>query len=124
MLTGSVAARDKSKGLVITSIDMSQNCILSLVVTAVDGKELKDTDPSGRFEFEPGEHTISAYGGGNPGLCPSFSSGTQRDALNSGRIAEGTITIDVEAGQEYFVGAEIGSRDPEEWKIKVWRTKD
>jgi hypothetical protein len=111
--------------VVVTAIDMSQNCILPLVVTAVDGKELGSTDPSGRFEFEAGEHTISGYAGGNPASCSSFSSGVQRyQAAHGGKLGEGSVTIDVEAGKEYNLGVDIRSREPAEWEMKVWKIKD
>ena len=122
---GSPAAGDRNTGVVVTAIDMSQNCILSLVVTAVDGEKLGITDPSGRFEFEAGEHTISGYAGGNPASCSNFSTGVQRyQANHGGKLGEGSVTIDVEAGKEYNLGVDITSRDPDEWEMKVWKIKD
>jgi hypothetical protein len=108
-------------GIVLNSVDESLSCILPVIVTAVDGEEQKDTDMTGRYEFEPGKHTISGYGGGNPAECSTFATGAQREALNSGKIGEGTLDFNVESGKEYYIGIDVRSNKPERWKIVVWK---
>ncbi len=123
LLTGAapLAAEDAEKGVVVTSEDLSQRCIMALVVTAVDGTEVDDTDASGRFEFEPGVHSISGYAGGDPSQCETFAAEGGVALAEGQRIGESTLKLDVEAGKEYYLGVDTRSKDQSRWKIVAWK---
>lgn len=117
-------AEEKVKpGVVVTSEDASQRCMLPLVVTAVDGKKLKDTQSSGRFEFEPGKHSVTGYGGGNPTMCASFAAKHSKLATEGAMLGASTLNLDVISGKEYFLAIDIRSDDPAKWKMVAWKIK-
>lgn len=116
-----LAASDAEFGLVVTSEDLSERCILSVVVTAVDGKEVKETDVTDRFEFEPGQHSISGYGGVDPSLCATFAGESPVVLTDGERIGESTLKFPVEAGKEYYLGVDVRSTDRSKWKIVTWK---
>lgn len=110
------------KGVVVTSEDASKRCILALVVTAVDGQKVAEGQPTDRFEFEPGPHSISGYGAGDPGQCATFAAeGGLPVPAEGTHIGESTLSLDVEAGKEYFLGVDVRSKDESRWKIVAWK---
>ena len=117
------AAEEVEKGVVITAEDQSQRCILALVVTQVDGQEVKKGEPSDRFEFEPGEHTISGYGAGDPSLCATFSGENGIPMPEGERIGESALKLNVEPGKVYYLGVDVRSTDKSRWKVVAWKIK-
>jgi nucleoid-associated protein YgaU len=117
------AAEEVEKGVVITAEDQSQRCILALVVTQVDGQEVKEGEPSDRFEFEPGEHTISGYGAGDPSLCATFSGENGIPIPEGERIGESALKLNVEPGKVYYLGVDVRSTDKSRWKVVAWKIK-
>lgn len=125
LIAGTAAAAEEAveKGIVLTSEDQSQRCILPLIVTAVDGEEVQEGAPSDRFEFDPGPHSISGYGGGDPSQCATFSAEGGTAVAEGERIGEGTARLNVEAGKEYSLGVDVRSPDRKSWKIVTWKIK-
>ncbi len=124
LLTASTAAfaEEEEKGLVLTFEDQSHRCILGMVVTAVDGRALEEGEPSDRFEFEPGEHTISGYGVGDPAKCATFAADGGLP-IPEGPIGESTLKLDVEPGKEYSLGVDVRSKDTARWRVVAWKIK-
>lgn len=116
-------AEEPKTGIVVTSEDASSRCILPLVVTAVDGTAVAEGQPSDRFEFEPGEHTFAGYGAGDPSQCATFAAEGGLPIPEGGRIGEGTLQLNVEAGKEYYLGVDVRSKDESRWKVVAWKIK-
>jgi len=113
----------KTTATVITNEGLSERCILSTVVTAVDGKQVTATDKTDTFEFEPGEHSISGYGGVDPTKCATFT-GENAVAITEGeRIGESTLKFTVVAGKTYYTGVDVRKADKSSWKLVVWQIK-
>ena len=118
------AGEEAATGLVVTSEDQSQRCILALVVTEVNGQAIEEGQPSDRFEFEPGQHTVSGYGGGDPSQCATFAAEGGLPVPGEGeRIGESTLKLNVEAGKEYYLGVDVRSKDKSRWKVVAWKIK-
>lgn len=113
----------KTTATVITNEGLSERCILSTVVTAVDGKEVKPTDKTDTFEFAPGEHSISGYGGVDPTKCATFT-GDKPVVLSAGEhIGQSTLKFTVVAGKTYYTGVDVRKADKSTWKLVVWQIK-
>jgi hypothetical protein len=113
----------KTTATVITNEGLSERCILATVVTAVDGKEVTATDKTDTFEFEPGEHSISGYGGLDPTKCATFS-GDNPVAITEGEhIGQSTLKFTVVAGKTYYTGVDVRKADKNTWKLVVWQIK-
>jgi len=117
----SLQAEDPEMAVVVTSEHLAQRCVLSVVVTAVDGVEVKDSDQTGRFEFEPGEHTVSGYGGDDPSLCANFNGEDAVEIAEGERMGESTATFEVVAGKTYYLGVDVRKKDKGTWKIVTWK---
>lgn len=113
------AAETKSEAepaVVVTSEGLVERCILPLVVTEVDGEALEED--AGRYELEAGNHSFSGYAQGDFSACATVAeAGLDADSP----IGEGSTTVDVPAGKEYFLGLDVRNADPETWKIVTWR---
>ena len=118
---GKAPAEKPKTGLVVTSEDASARCMLPLVVTAVDGKPIAEGQPADRFEFEPGEHSLSGYGAGDPGKCATVAAEGGLPIPEGGQIGESTLKLNVEAGKEYYLAMDVRSKDKALWKVVVWK---
>jgi len=113
----------KTTATVVTNEGLSDRCILSTVVTAVDGKEVSATDKTDTFEFAPGEHSISGYGGVDPTKCATFT-GDKAVAITEGEhIGQSTLKFTVVEGKTYYTGVDVRKADKSTWKIVVWQIK-
>ncbi len=111
------AAAEPEPGVVVTSEGLVERCILPLVITKVDGEDVEED--AGRYEFEAGSsHSFSGYAQGDFGTCATIA-----DAKlgADSPIGEGTTTVSVPAGKEYFLGLDVRKSDPKTWKIVTWR---
>jgi hypothetical protein len=103
-------------GVVITSEGLVEKCILPLVVTKLDGEDLEED--AGRYEFESGSHSFSGYSQGDFSACATIATaGLGADSP----IGEGSTTVTVPAGKEYYLGLDVRKSDPATWKIVTWR---
>ncbi len=114
-------AADPEKAVVITSEHLAQRCILSVIVTAVDEVPVKDTDESGRYEFEPGEHSITGYGGDDPSLCSTLAGEGAVEVAEGDRIGDSTLKFDVVAGKTYWLGIDVRRKDKSTWRVVNWK---
>jgi len=117
------ATPPKTTATVVTNEGLSEHCILATVVTAVDGKEVKATDKTDTFEFAPGEHSISGYGGVDPTKCATFA-GDKPVTITAGEhIGQSTLKFTVVAGKTYYTGVDVRKADKSTWKVVVWQIK-
>jgi hypothetical protein len=109
-------APEAEPSVVVTSEGLVERCILPLVITEVDGEELEED--AGRYEFADGSHSFSGYAQGDFSACPTIAeAGLGADSP----IGEGSTTVNVPAGKEYFLGLDVRKADPKTWKIVTWR---
>lgn len=110
------AAVEPEPGVVITTDGLVERCILPVVITEVDGEAIEED--AGRYEFMSGAHTFSGYSQGDFSVCKTIAdAGLGADSP----IGEGTITVTVPNGKEYFLGLDVRKADPKTWKIVTWR---
>jgi hypothetical protein len=120
--TASVSASDDEIGVVVTNEGLSERCILTLVLTSVDGEEV-DAETSGTYEMEAGSHSFAGYAGEDPTLCATFSDENAIAIAEGERIGEGEMNLNVAAGKSYYLGVDVRSRDKSKWKIVAWKIK-
>jgi hypothetical protein len=116
------SAEEGATGVVVTTEGLSERCILTLVLTSVDGEEV-DAESSGTFDLEPGPHHFGGYAGDDPTLCATFNDENAIAISEGDRIGEGEMTLNVAAGKEYYLGVDVRSRDKSKWKIVAWKIK-
>jgi hypothetical protein len=117
------AAPPKTTATVVTNEGLSERCILSTVVTAIDGKEVKATDKTDTLEFAPGEHSISGYGGPDPTKCATFTGDNPVVITEGELIGQSTLKFTVVEGKTYYTGVDVRQADKSTWKIVVWQIK-
>ncbi len=110
------AAAEPEPAVVVTSEGLVDRCILPITVTSVDGEEVEED--AGRYEFEAGSHSFSGHSQGDFSACATIAeAGLGADSP----IGEGSTTVNVPAGKEYFLGLDVRKADPATWKIVTWR---
>lgn len=116
------APPEPTTGTVVTDQGWVERCILAMVVTAVDGVAITDADPVEKIEFEPGEHTVSGYANDEDrSPCATFSGDKAVVVPEGTKIGESTVTVNVVAGKEYFLGIDVRSTDQKKWKVVTWK---
>lgn len=102
--------------VVVTNEGLVERCILPLVVTSMDGEAVEED--AGRYEVEAGSHTFSGYAQGDFSACATIAdAGLGADTP----IGEGSTTVNVPAGKEYFLGLDVRKADKSTWKVVTWR---
>ncbi len=102
--------------VVVTNEGLVERCILPLVVTSMDGEAVEED--AGRYEVEAGSHTFSGYAQGDFSACATIAdAGLGADSP----IGEGSTTVNVPAGKEYFLGLDVRKADKSTWKVVTWR---
>ena len=114
-------------GVVVTTEGLPERCILAVVITEVDGEDVTGVENEGRFELEAGKHSFSGYGvvgedGTDVEMCATFADNAI--AVNPGdELGKGSMTVDVKAGKEYYLGLDVRRADKSTWKIVAWKIK-
>lgn len=102
--------------VVVTNEGLVERCILPLVVTSMDGEAVEED--AGRYEVEAGSHSFSGYAQGDFSACATIAdAGLGADSP----IGEGSTTVNVPAGKEYFLGLDVRKADKSTWKVVTWR---
>lgn len=113
---GKEAAAESEPAVVVTNEGLVERCILPLVVTKVDGEDVEED--AGRYELEAGSHSFAGYAQGDYSACATIAdAGLGADSP----IGEGSATVDVPAGKEYFLGLDVRKADKSTWKVVTWR---
>ncbi len=114
--TSDDSAEEVPPAVVITNEGLLDRCILPLVITEVNGEAIEQD--AGRYEFEAGSQSFSGYAQGDFTECKTIAeAGLGADSP----IAEGTTSVNVPAGKEYYLGLDVRKSDPGTWKIVTWR---
>lgn len=113
---GEAAQPEAVPAVVVTNEGLVERCILPLVVTSVDGEGVEDD--AGRYELEAGSHSFSGYAQGDFAACATIAdAGLGADSP----IGEGSTTVNVPAGKEYYLGLDVRKADKSTWKVVTWR---
>ncbi len=108
-------AKKTDKAMIVTSVDKAAQCISSVHVLKIDGREARVQRMG--FDLEPGKHTLSGKAFINTSFCPTV-----------GRVSNQNHTppleAEFEAGKTYWVGLDHSSPDRRDWKYVTWKVKD
>jgi len=113
LLSPMVSAWDESKARIVTMIDKPAECLSSVAIQQIDGKEVT-VSPQG-FELDPGHHTMNGRAKINTRLCSVV-----RGNVN---VAVPPLEADFQAGKTYFIGMNYNSSNRADWKLEVWKTE-
>jgi hypothetical protein len=112
----SAAEAEAEPAVVVTSEGLVDRCILPLIITEVNGEAIEED--AGRYEFEAGSQSFSGYSQGDFSACATIAeAGLGADSP----IGEGSTTVKVPAGKEYYLGLDVRKSDPKTWKVVTWR---
>ncbi|MDA3933944.1 MAG: hypothetical protein PF630_06415 [Gammaproteobacteria bacterium] len=112
-----IASPNEPHGLVVTSVDREAANIYSVYAVAVDGQELARRENA--LWLKPGEHTIKAINKTtmNRNFVPGLRGDRSREAIEP-------LTLNVEAGKNYYVGLKANSGRRSDWKLVVWQVEE
>ncbi len=113
----------KTTATVVTNEGLSERCILSTIVTEVEGKAVAAGDKTDTFEFAPGEHSIAGYGGVDPSKCATFMGDKAVKLTADEHIGQSTLKFTVVAGKTYYLGVDVRKPEKSTWKVVVWQIK-
>jgi hypothetical protein len=114
VLLSANAVADDYKARVITGTDKPVQCISSIQVTRIDGKEVKVNKLA--FDIEPGMHSISGraiFVGSN---CPALRGNDQHQVPD--------LIFVFESGKTYYLGLDHSARNRKGWHYTVWKIED
>lgn len=112
-----IASPNEPHGLVVTSVDREAANIYSVYAVAVDGQELARRENA--LWLKPGEHTIKAINKTtmNRNFVPGLRGDRSREAIEP-------LTLNVEAGKNYYVGLKADGGKRSDWKLVVWQVEE
>ena len=113
-LPGLSIAGPADKAKIITGNEKPTECISSVQVNAIDGKQIY-VQPLG-FDIEPGKHTITARAVINTSFCTAVGPGT-------GKNTAAPLEAEFEAGKTYYLGYDHSSSNRKDWKLVVWKVE-
>ena len=105
---------DEDKARVITGTDKPVQCISSIQVNRIDGKEVLVNKLA--FDIQPGMHTLSGraiFVGSN---CPALRGNDQHQVPD--------LKFVFEAGKSYYLGLDHSARNRKDWHYTVWKVED
>ena len=116
MLPAALHAGNADRAQVVTHQKDLGNCIGPVVITHIDGRT-RQLPPLG-FELEPGSYTLGGISAPSGGLCISARSS------RSSPPPIPPLEAVFEAGKQYFIGFDHSSKDPQEWRLLIWKIQD
>jgi len=102
------------KAKVLTGTEKPAECISSVQVTSIDGKQVY-VQPLG-FDIEPGKHSLTGRAIINTSFCKAVGPSTVRDKPEP-------LEAEFEAGKTYYVGYDHSSNDRKDWKLVIWQVE-
>ena len=113
MLPVSVFSADPTKARIITSDQRITQCISSMHIRQVDGKERQL--PALGFDLKPGIHTLQGTAKLNLTFCPVLRE------MHKTNVPP--LQALFEAGKTYYIGLDHSSKSREDWRIVVWKVE-
>jgi len=102
------------KALVFTGIEKPDQCLSSVVIREIDGRET--VTGSQRFELEPGTHTMNGHANINTTFCAVAGNGEGPGVPD--------LQAEFEAGKTYYIGLDHSSGNRDEWELIVWKVEE
>jgi hypothetical protein len=103
------------KAKIITGTEKPTECISSVHVNAIDGKQVY-VQPLG-FDIEPGKHTLTGRATINTSFCKAVGPSTGKDKVEP-------LEAEFEAGKTYYLGYDHSSNSRKDWKLVIWKVED
>ena len=99
---------------IITGNEKAAECISSVQVNAIDGKQVY-VQPLG-FDLEAGQHALTARTAINTSFCKAVGPSIGTDSTPP-------LEADFEAGKTYYVGFDHSSSNRKDWKLVIWKVE-
>ena len=115
LLSLTLNAGDSATVKIVTSFEKPTECISSIQVNKIDGREVK-VQPLG-FSIAPGKHSLSGRAIINTTFCTAVGRGSNRAKIEP-------IEADFEAGKTYYLGYDHSSPHRKDWKFVIWKVED
>jgi hypothetical protein len=114
LLPFAAAAEDAAKAKIVTGTELAAQCISSVHVNNIDGREVKVQSLG--FDIDPGTHTMTGRALINTSFCKAVGPGNQRYSVEP-------LEADFEAGKTYYVGYDHSSSNRKDWKLTIWKVE-
>lgn len=108
------AHKEALKAKIITGNEKPAECISSVQVNAIDGKQVY-VEALG-FDIEPGKHALTARAVVNTSFCKVLGSSVGKDKTPP-------LEADFEAGKTYYVGLDHSSSNRKDWRLVIWKVE-
>ena len=102
------------KAKVITSNEKPTECISSVHVNAIDGKQVY-VQPLG-FDIDAGKHTLTARAAVNTSFCAAVGPSNGKEKIPP-------LEAEFEAGKTYYVGFDHSANNRRDWKLVIWKVE-
>jgi hypothetical protein len=102
------------KAMIITGNEKPTECISSVHVNAIDGKQVY-VQPLG-FDLDAGKHTLTARAVVNTSFCKAVGPATGKDKTQP-------LEAEFEAGKTYYLGFDHSSSNRKDWKLVIWKVE-
>lgn len=102
------------KAKIITGNEKPTECISSVHVNAIDGKQVY-VQPLG-FDLAPGKHTMTARAAINTSFCAVVGPSNGQEKIPP-------LEGDFEAGKTYYVGFDHSANNRRDWKLVIWKVE-
>ena len=103
-----------AKAKIITGNEKPTECISSVHVNSIDGKQVY-VQPLG-FDLEAGKHTLTARTAVNTSFCPAIGP-------SNGKEKVPPLEAEFEAGKTYYVGYDHSANNRKDWRLVVWKVE-
>lgn len=113
VLAGSEHGHD-TKAKIITGNEKPTECISSVRVNAIDGKQVY-VQPLG-FDLDAGKHTLTARTSVNTSFCPAIGPSTGKEKVPP-------LEAEFEAGKTYYVGYDHSANNRKDWRLVIWKVE-
>ncbi len=113
ILAPSAWAKDKVR--VVTGNERPTECISSVQINNIDGREVRV--PPQQLEVEPGRHTMTGRALINTDFCPAVG-------IRNTNLKIEPLEADFEAGKVYYVGYDHSSSDRDDWGLVIWQVEE
>ncbi len=108
------AHKDAPMAKIITGNEKAAECISSVHVNAIDGKQVY-VQPLG-FDLEAGQHALTARAAINTSFCKAVGPSNGTDSTPP-------LEADFEAGKTYYVGFDHSSSNRKNWRLVIWKVE-
>ena len=109
-----VIAGEDGKARIVTGTDRAAQCISSIHVTNIDGREVMV--PELGFDLDPGKHSIKGRALVNTSFCKALGQGSQRYQIEP-------LEENFEAGKTYYLGYDHSSANRNDWQLVIWKVE-